>query len=666
MITVIINGDKLDVPKNTTVLQACNLLNINIPKFCFHENLQIAGNCRMCLVEVENSPKPVVSCSMPVMPNMKIFTNSPLVKKSRESVLEFLLINHPLDCPICDQGGECDLQDQTLTYGTDRRRFFFNKRSVEDKNCSPFIKTIMTRCIHCTKCVRFAQEVCSVDGLGTTGRGNNTEISFYLSKMFNSEFSANVIDLCPVGALISKPYTFKARPWELKEYVTVDPFNLLGTEITVQTINNNIIRVLPITNKLLNIEWINNKTRFFFDSINYQRIEEPLLKKNGKFEKISWELAFKILKVKLKIADCSKKNAVIGNFIGVEELYKFKNLTNILGIKQSNYISNQNGLKLNSDIPNYFLYTQFINKLKNSNLCLLINYNPRIDCSLLNLKLKNLKSKNNLDIYSVGPSVNLTYDVKNIGLTSNSIISIIEGKHKLCKKILKSKNFTIILGSNLYNNKNISLLSYFITKFKSNLNTLTIEPGFINYLEVIGSQSKEKRIISNLLLLYNTNLTTKQVKNYNTKNSFSVYFGHHFNNNALNCNLLLPTLTFLEKKTNYLSVVGCVQQANKIKINKTQSKNDLILFKNLVQYLKVTNIERDIKFTKLFSYFSIKQIQTIFKGPKIFINQKGTKINLNIFKVLNDKFFPKNIFEKNSKTLMNSLTFFKKTSNFNL
>jgi NADH dehydrogenase (ubiquinone) Fe-S protein 1 len=217
MITIYINNIKTKVNKNSTVLQACNTLKIEIPKFCFQENLQIAGNCRMCLVEIENSPKPVASCAMPVMPNMKIFTDTPLVQKARESVLEFLLINHPLDCPICDQASECDLQDQTMIFGSDRSRFFFKKRGVEDKYCGPFIKTIMTRCIHCTRCVRFANEICGIDNLGTTGRGNKTEINFYYPNVFNSEFSGNLIDLCPVGALTSKPFTFKARSWELKK-----------------------------------------------------------------------------------------------------------------------------------------------------------------------------------------------------------------------------------------------------------------------------------------------------------------------------------------------------------------------------------------------------------------------------------------------------------------
>jgi len=267
MIPIIINGVKTEVKKNITVLQACNSLNIQIPKFCFQENLKIAGNCRMCLVEIKNSPKPVASCAMPVMPNMEIFTNTPLVQKARESVLEFILINHPLDCPICDQASECDLQDQTLNFGSDKSRFFYKKkRSVEDKNVGPFIKTIMTRCIHCTRCVRFSDEICKTDFFGTTGRGNHTEINFYDKNIFYSEFSGNLIDLCPVGALTSKPYAFKARAWELTKKEGIDVLNGIGSNIIIDVLKNNIVRILPKTNVNINKEWIDNKTRFFFDS----------------------------------------------------------------------------------------------------------------------------------------------------------------------------------------------------------------------------------------------------------------------------------------------------------------------------------------------------------------------------------------------------------------
>jgi NADH-quinone oxidoreductase chain G len=334
MIYIYINGIKISVKKNITVLQACQNLKLDISKFCFQKNLQIAGNCRMCLVEITNSPKPVASCAMPVMENMKIFTNTPLVQKAKESVLEFLLLNHPLDCPICDQASECDLQDQTLMFGSDKSRFFFKKRVVEDKYCGPFIKTIMTRCIHCTRCVRFANEICGIDNLGTTGRGNKTEISFYSSNIFNSELSGNLIDLCPVGALTSKPFSFKARAWELQQKTGIDVLDSTGSNVCFHVFNNKIVRILPKTNYSINKEWILNKTRYFFDSLNYQRIEYPLIRdiETGAFKKISWFKVLNFLNKKLITIDSSQIKVIIGDFIDLESLFLLKKNLNLLGI----------------------------------------------------------------------------------------------------------------------------------------------------------------------------------------------------------------------------------------------------------------------------------------------------------------------------------------------
>ena len=358
MIEIYINNIRLKVNKHLTVLQACNNFKIEIPKFCFQENLQIAGNCRMCLVEIENSPKPIASCAMPLTANMKIFTDTPLVQKARESVLEFLLINHPLDCPICDQASECDLQDQTMIFGSDRGRFFFEKRGVEDKYCGPFIKTIMTRCIHCTRCVRFANEICGIDDLGTIGRGNQTEINFYYPKIFNSEFSGNLVDLCPVGALTSKPYSFKARSWELKKKEGLDILDSIGSNIKIDIFNNEIVRILPKTNFNINKEWISNKTRYFFDSLKYQRLKYPLLKNNeNNFSKISWLKALNIINKKFIKTDSFEIKSIIGNLTDLESIFLLKKNLNKLGILNIHYESFLNKKnRINSDLTSNFLF----------------------------------------------------------------------------------------------------------------------------------------------------------------------------------------------------------------------------------------------------------------------------------------------------------------------
>ncbi|MGB7206292.1 MAG: NADH-quinone oxidoreductase subunit NuoG, partial [Anderseniella sp.] len=511
---IIINGIKLIVKKNTTILEACLKLNINIPRFCYHKNLEVAGNCRMCLVEVKNLPKPIASCAMPVSKDMEIFTNTPKIKKARESVLEFLLINHPLDCPICDQGGECDLQDQTLFFGSDRSRFFNLKRTVEDKNFGPFIKTIMTRCIHCTRCVRFANEVSNVN-LGTIGRGNKTEISFYINKIFNSEFSGNIIDLCPVGALTSKPFSFKSRNWELKKTKAIDILDSTGLNIIINSFNNRIIRILPKNN------WISNKTRFFFDSIEYQRIKSPLLKINkNEFKQISWKQAFFIINYNLKKNDSSKNTVLIGDLLDIQSLFKIKNIMNSLGINNINYLSNKYKKTLfNSDISNNLLNNNLFLDIQNSNLCFLINLNPQYDNAYLNLFLNNQVKRNNLKIFSIGQKLNLPYKTINLGLSENILLSIIEGRHKVCKQLIKAKNPIFIC-----NEKTLSLINYKnFFKFNTiNIKIFNFESGFLNFSEIFTMNKNKSIINSKLIFLFNIENIKKQL------DSFIIYQGHHF------------------------------------------------------------------------------------------------------------------------------------------
>ena len=646
MVSIKINGIDLNIKKNTTILQACNQLNIDVPKFCFQDNLEIAGNCRMCLVEVENSPKPVASCAMPVMEGMSVYTDTPLVKKARESVLEFLLINHPLDCPICDQGGECDLQDQTLNFGTDRSRYFELKRSVEDKNCGPFIKTIMTRCIHCTRCVRFANEICGIDNLGTTGRGNNTEISFYMNNIFKSEFSGNVIDLCPVGALTSKPFAFKARSWELKKKETIDILDCLGSNIIVQTCNNNIVRILPKNNKNINIEWISDKTRFFFDTVKYQRIDKPLFKKDNSFQEISWEEAFKKINDKLVKVDPSNCQASIGNLIDLKSLHSFKNLMSNLGINHIQYDSLKNNFDTDPDIMSNYVFNKTLNDISKSTLCLLVFCDVRKESPLLNLKLRNGVTKNNLKVFSIGPSIDLTYPSKNLGLGLNTLITILEGKHSFCREILKHDNFTIIVGSNTYNIKNNSVIFNSLKKrFRESVNVLHSESGFLNFLEVFRNKRKIS-IKSKLNFLYNTDNNLKI-----NKDSFNVYIGHHFTENAQESNLLLPSSTFFEKKSYYLNIEGKFQKTMKVLEKKQLTKKDSYIFSNLNIFLNKRFSNKTFKFTDLFSYINNN---FVFKNKTSSIDPT-VNLYTNITKPLINNYLITNILEKHSKVLMNSL-----------
>src|SRR5665811_2008464 len=339
MTKLIVDGKEIDVPAEFTLLQACEAAGAEIPRFCYHERLSIAGNCRMCLVEVKGGPKPVASCAWGVRdcrPGPKgeppeILTRSPMVKKAREGVMEFLLINHPLDCPICDQGGECDLQDQAMAYGVDASRYSENKRAVEDKYIGPLVKTIMTRCIHCTRCIRFSTEVAGVSELGAIGRGEDMEITTYLEHAMTSELQSNVVDLCPVGALTSKPYAFAARPWELNKTQSIDVMDALGSAIRIDTRGREVMRILPRANDDVNEEWISDKTRHVVDGLRTQRLDQPYVRENGRLRAATWQEAFGIIADKIKAAGGKRTGAIVGDLAGVEEMYALKDLMGRLG-----------------------------------------------------------------------------------------------------------------------------------------------------------------------------------------------------------------------------------------------------------------------------------------------------------------------------------------------
>jgi NADH-quinone oxidoreductase chain G len=670
MITIFINNIQIEVNKNLTVLQACNTVKIEIPKFCFQKNLQIAGNCRMCLVEIENSPKPVASCAMPVMNNMKIFTNTPLIQKARESVLEFLLVNHPLDCPICDQASECDLQDQTLIYGNDKSRFFLKKRVVEDKNCGPFIKTIMTRCIHCTRCVRFANDICGIDNLGTTGRGNQTEINFYHPNIFYSPFSGNLIDLCPVGALTSKPFTFQARSWELKKKEGIDILDGLGSNIKLDIFNNEIVRILPKTNFNINKEWISNKTRFFFDSLKYQRIEYPLYKDiHNKFNKISWIQAFNILNNKLMLIDSQNIKIIIGNLIDLESLFLLKKNLNKFGISNiasENLLSNEQYI-LNSDFTSTFLYNSNLKKIKNSDVCLIINSNLEKESSILNIHLINRFKKGNFKLAYIGNNIATLFPTIHLGINISILIQILLGKHSFCKILKKSKNPLLIFGENIINFKNYYIV---FNAFKNlsflknnNVNFLHSSISIIHFLEITFPLIKKYTNFSKLLYLYNTNL---YLNNKMKKNGFIIYQGHHFTNDAQNANLILPGLTFLEKKGTYINIEGFIQKNNKILNLNTEQRSDSLIYKYMYKFLINQNNKKEknqnfLLIKDLLPYLSKKKMKIINQN---YFQKKKYTIEIYFLNSLNKNYYYTNILEQYSKILMNSKKILKQNNNF--
>ena len=647
-----------------TLIQILKKFHFDIPRFCFHEELQIAGNCRMCLIEIKNSPKPVASCAMPIINEMSIFTDSPLVKKARESVLEFLLLNHPLDCPICDQGGECDLQDQTLFFGNEKSRFFESKRVVEDKNCGPFIKTIMTRCIHCTRCVRFSNEIAFIDGLGTVGRGNTTEISFYLDKIFLSELSGNVIDLCPVGALTSKPYAFKARPWELKKKDSIDILDNMGTPIKINIQNNEIIRILPNINRNINYEWITNKTRFFFDSLKYQRITQPLLKNSlNYFSIISWKKAFTSMQIQSNFIDQSEIQFVCGQLIDTRSLFAFKSFMNLFGF-HSNIFFEEKKEKINNNYTSDFYFNNRYKNIQNSDLIFLIGCNPKKEANLLNVHLKK-KNDNNSEIFYIGSKINFNFPTTHIGSSLTKLKLILEGKHFINKFLKISKKIYIILGSDFIK-KNDSYIFFKNIKNKFSINNfffniLHEKSSFLSFNEIIKNNYLiEKKI--KMIYLFNT-------ENYVNKiNNFIVYQGHHFTNDAQKAHLVLPGSLFFEKNSHYINLEGYIFSLTKVfnfKLLKDSKRDDFCIIKNYINYLF---LKKNLKKNNL--SFSLLKVHSYLIKKKIYIISSNEKYNTSYFFIKNPcknngKFnILKNTFEKFSKILNNSLSSIKATNWF--
>jgi NADH-quinone oxidoreductase subunit G len=452
---LIIDGKEHEAPNGVTLIQACGLAGIEIPRFCYHERLSIAGNCRMCLVEVAGMPKPVASCAMSVndlRPNRDgtpptIITDSPTVRKAREGVLEFLLINHPLDCPICDQGGECDLQDQTMAYGFDAGRFADNKRAVEDKYLGPLIETYMTRCIHCTRCIRFMTEVAGVEELGAIGRGEDMEITTYLEHGMMSELSGNVVDLCPVGALTSKPYAFVARPWELTKTQSVDVMDALGSNIRVDSRGREVLRFLPRVNDAINEEWISDKTRHVWDGLRVQRLDRPYLKRDGKLEPVTWDDAFRSIVEKLRAIDGKRFAAIAGDLAAGEEMFALKLLAAQLG--SPNIDCRQDGGKLDPALGRAtYMFNATVDGIEQADAVLLIGTNPRLEAAVLNARIlkRYRQTQGRLPVGLIGTYAELTYGFEHLGAGPETLIKLAGGSHPFFEKLKGAERPLFIVG----------------------------------------------------------------------------------------------------------------------------------------------------------------------------------------------------------------------------
>lgn len=596
MVLVYIDGHEVHVDKGSTILQACAAIGVEIPRFCYHERLSIAGNCRMCLVEVEKSAKPVASCAMPVMEGMKVFTNSTLVKKAREGVLEFLLINHPLDCPICDQGGECDLQDQAMIFGSDRGRFYEFKRGVDDKNLGPLVKTIMTRCIHCTRCIRFAAEVAGVEDLGTTGRGRDTEVGTYIAKTFDSELSGNVIDLCPVGALTSKPYAFTARSWELKSTESIDVLDAIGSNIRIDVRGSEIMRILPRLNEDVNEEWISDKTRFAYDGLKRQRLNRPMIKDGNEFIPTTWVNAFQFINTKLKYASKDQILAVAGTLVDAESLLVMRDLFYSLGTDKvyttSNHLGRSHDLRIN------YLTNTTLSGIENSDVCILVGTNPRIEAPLLNTRLRKNVILNRMSVYTIGSSSDLTYSHTHLGNSLNVLHQIAEGKHYVCQILKRARKPSIIIGENVFSNISHSNIMSYISAIAKHTSLQNSDWNGVNILHInagsvaacdFGIQSYNLSPHSskyNLAYLIGVD-DQKIVQNIRNLADCVVYQGHHGDIGAMFADIILPGSAYTEKESTYVNLEGRSQKTKVAFYPPGDSREDWKILRALAEFVGI-------------------------------------------------------------------------------
>ena len=571
-----IDGHDVDVPAGTTILQAAETVGVEIPRFCYHDRLQIAGNCRMCLVEVEKSPKPVASCAMPATEGMVVHTHSPLATKARNGVMEFLLIHHPLDCPICDQGGECDLQDQAMAYGFDRGRYREAKRAVREKYMGPLVKTIMTRCIHCTRCIRFATEIAGVEEIGAVHRGEHMEITTYLERAISSELSGNVIDLCPVGALTSGPYAFTARPWELKKTESIDVMDAVGSNIRVDTRGAEVMRVLPRLNESINEEWIADKTRFACDGLRRQRLDRPYVRTDGKLRPASWTEAFAAVRERIKDLSGARVAAIAGDLADAEAMFALKALMTALGSPHLD--CRQDGARLDARVRGSYLFNTTIAGIDEADACLLIGTNPRHEGPIINARLRKRWLRGGFSVGAIGREVDLTYRTAWLGEGPRTLEEIATGRHAFAETLKAAKNPMLILGQGaLARSDGARVLGLarrvaegggFVRDGWNGFNVLHAAAARVGGLDLGFVPGAGGRDVAGILdgaskgeigLVYL--LGADEIDTARLGKAFVIYQGHHGDRGAHRADVILPGAAYTEKDATYVNTEGRPQRA---------------------------------------------------------------------------------------------------------
>ncbi len=596
MPTVTIDGLEIEVEAGATVLQACEQAGKEIPRFCYHERLNIAGNCRMCLVGMENSPKPIASCAMPASDGMVIHTNTPHVRKAREGVMEFLLINHPLDCPICDQGGECDLQDQAMAYGLDHSRYRENKRAVTDKDLGPLVKTVMTRCIHCTRCIRFATEIAGVEELGALGRGEHMEIGNYLERALTSELSGNIIDLCPVGALTSKPYAFAARSWELNTTETIDAHDAVGSSIRVDSRGRAVLRVLPRLHEDVNEEWISDKTRFANDGLRHQRLDRPYVRRGGRLEPATWAEALSAVADRLKATNGDRVAAIAGDMACAESMIALKDLMSALGSPHVD--CRQDGAKLETEVRASYLFNTTIAGIEDADACLLIGTNPRWEAALVNARLRKRHLAGGFRVVSVGPELDLTFPVAHLGGGADALAALADGSLPPGAVLGDAERPMLVLGQGALARPDGSAVlgaarrvaeRYGMVRDGWNgFNVLHTAAARVAGLDLGLVPEQGGRDVSGILegagngaldavLL----LGADEIDTDDLGDAFVVYLGHHGDVGASRSDVVLPGAAYVEKNATWVNTEGRPQLGQRAMFPPGDARDDWAVIRAL-------------------------------------------------------------------------------------
>lgn len=573
-----IDGIEVEVAPGTSVLQACEQLGIEVPRFCYHERLSVPANCRMCLVEVERSPKPVASCAMPAGEGMVVKTNTDTVHKARKGVMEFLLINHPLDCPICDQGGECDLQDQAVSYGYDRGRYEENKRAVKDKYMGPLIRTYMTRCIQCTRCIRFVDEIAGVPALGGLARGEHLEITPALEAGVNSEMSGNLVDVCPVGALTSKPYAYNARPWELRKTESIDVMDAVGSNIRVDARGGEVLRVLPRLHEDVNEEWISDKTRYAIDGLKRQRLDRPYVRgADGKLKPATWAEAFAAIKARVAPLPGNKVAGIAGDLVDVESVVALKDLLTKLG--SANMDCRQDGALFDTSNRAGYIFNTGIAGIENADVVLLIGTNPRWEAPLVNARIRKTYLTGKLKkVAVVGQNFDLTYPTEFLGNSGSVLTALANGSHPFVETLKAAKNPLIILGAGALRRGDGLAVQAAARAIAENVgavredwngfNVLHLAAGRVGALDAGFLPGNGGRDLAGILAGAQSGeieavylLGADEIDGAKLGKAFVIYQGHHGDRGAHRADVILPGAAYTEKNATYVNTEGRVQHA---------------------------------------------------------------------------------------------------------